>query len=397
MRILYHHRILAADGMQVHVRELTEALARRGHEIRFVAPEGGAGRAQAGKSLVSRLAALRSHLPRALRELMEIAYDRRAAGRLQAAARAWRPDIVYERYNAFLSAGLRLRRTSGLPWLVEVNAPLVDERKAHGGLALDRIARRMEHAVWRGADAVLPVSDALAEYVRRAGVAEERIHVIPNGVRLAAFDDLDGSAIRDRYDLGDKLVFGFVGFVRPWHGLERVLDAFARLGRPDLHLLIVGDGPARPAIEARALALGLDRALTVTGVVDHAGIPSHLGAFDVALQPDVTPYASPLKLFEYMAAGLAVIAPDRANIREIVRHGETAFLMDPGAAGALEAAIVTLAEEADLRRRLGAAARAEVEKKDYTWDGNARRVEAIAEALIRSRAGERKPAEGGDP
>ncbi|MFQ5347375.1 MAG: glycosyltransferase family 4 protein [Rhodothalassiaceae bacterium] len=380
MRILYHHRILAADGMQVHVRELTEALARRGHEIRFVAPESGGGRAQPG--LVSRLAALRSHMPRALKEVMEIAYDRRATGRLKAAARAWRPDIVYERYNAFLTAGLRLRGVSSLPWLVEVNAPLVDERKAHGGLTLERIARRMEQAVWRGADAVLPVSDALADHVRRAGVAEERIHVIPNGVRLAAFDDLDGSAVRERYGLGGKLVFGFVGFVRPWHGLERVLDAFARLGRADLHLLVVGDGPARPAIEARAQELGLGDHLSITGVVSHMDIPSHLGAFDIALQPDVTPYASPLKLFEYMAAGLAVIAPDRANIREIVRHGETAFLMDPGAEGALEAAIMTLAKEADLRRRLGAAARGEIEKKDYTWDGNARRVEAIAEALI---------------
>ncbi len=366
--------------MQVHVRELTDALERRGHCLEFVAPQ--AAGSSAKSDLVGRLAALRGHLPGWLAEAMELAYDRRAVRDLRRAAARFSPHILYERYNAFLSAGLGLKRSCGLPFLVEVNAPLVAERKAHGGLALERIARRMETAVWRGADAVLPVSDALAGHVRRAGVPDARIHVIPNGVRLAAFEDIRGRGVRQKLRLADKIVFGFVGFVRPWHGLERVLDAFARLGRADLHLLVVGDGPARPAIEARAREHGLGAHLTVTGVVPHADIPSYLGAFDVALQPDVTPYASPLKLFEYMAAALAVIAPDRANIREIVRHGETAYLIDPTAPGALEAAIAALAERAELRTRLGAAARAEIEKKDYTWDGNARRVEAIAERLL---------------
>ncbi len=388
MRILYHHRILAADGMQVHVRELTAALERRGHSLECVAPQAADKPAKSG--LVGRLAALRGRLPGWLAEAMELAYDRRAARDLRHAAKRFSPDILYERYNAFLSAGLRLRRATGLPFLVEVNAPLVEERKAHGGLALERIARRMEGAVWRGADAVLPVSAALAEHVRRAGVPDARIHVIPNGVRLAAFEDIRGHGVRQRLRLADKVVFGFVGFVRPWHGLERVLAAFAGLGRADLHLLVVGDGPARPAIEARARELGLGEHLTITGVVPHADIPSYLGVFDVALQPDVTPYASPLKLFEYMAAALAVIAPDRANIREIVRHGETAYLIDPAAPGALEAAIAALAGGAELRARLGAAARAEIEARDYTWDGNARRVEAIAERLLATAAEQRR-------
>ena len=388
MRILYHHRILAADGMQVHVRELTEALERRGHSLEFVAPQAADKPARSG--LVGRLAALRGHLPRWLAEGMELAYDRRAARDLRRAVTRFSPDILYERYNAFLSAGLKLKRATGLPFLVEVNAPLVEERKAHGGLALERIARRMEQAVWRGADAVLPVSEALAEHVRRAGVPDARIHVIPNGVRLAAFADIRDQGVRQRLRLADKLVFGFVGFVRPWHGLERVLDAFARLERADLHLLIVGDGPARPAIEARARELGLGDHLTITGVVPHADIPSYLGAFDVALQPDVTPYASPLKLFEYMAAALAVIAPDRANIREIVRHGETAYLIEPTAPGALEAAIAALAGTGELRARLGSAARAEIEARDLTWDGNARRVETIAARLLATAAEQRR-------
>ncbi|GAB4130371.1 MAG: glycosyltransferase family 4 protein [Rhodothalassiaceae bacterium] len=386
MHILYHHRILAADGMQVHISELTASLRGLGHELVMVGPEaGGDGRS----GLTGRIGALRSHMPAALSEALEIGYNLKAAGQLRGAIRLRRPDVIYERYNAFLTAGVSVARAFDLPLIMEVNAPLAEERKALGNLALERMARRMERRVWRAAEAVLPVSDALADHVRAAGVPEERIHVIPNGVRRERFDGVRSLPTRRELGLSDRIVFGFVGFVRPWHGLDRVLTAFSRIGDPRLHLLIVGEGPASADLRRLAEELGIAAQLSFTGTRPHDEIPRLLGAVDVALQPDATPYASPLKLFEYLAAGCAVIAPDQPNIRELVRDGEDALLFDRTREGALESAIERLARDADLRERLGAAAIRTVAERDYSWDGNARRVIAIAGDILARRGRDR--------
>jgi len=392
MRILYHHRILARDGMRVHIDALTGALERRGHCVSIVGPETETA-GEGGRGLLARCADLRAYAPGWARDGMELGYNRRAERDLARAAARQPPDVLYERYNTFLTAGLHLKHRLSVPMMAEVNAPLTEERRATGLLSLDSLAVRMERAVWRGADAVLPVSDALAEHIRAAGVPEERIAVIPNGVDLAAFTGERDRAVKAELGLEGKTVFGFIGFVRAWHGLDRVLDAFSSLADPSLQLLIIGEGPASDALREQARARELGGRLTFTGTRPHGEIPRLLRAVDVALQPDVTAYASPLKLFEYMAAGCAVIAPDRPNIREIVRHSETAHLIAPGSAEALEQAIVTLAGDSGLRSRLAKAAREEIERQDYTWDGNARRVESIAERL---RAGAGVQAGGGE-
>jgi len=113
----------------------------------------------------------------------------------------------------------------------------------------------------------------------------------------------------------------------------------------------------------------------------HGEVPELLAAFDVALVPAINPYASPLKLHEYMAAGLATVAPDQPNLREVLTSGENALLVPPDDGPALAAAIERLAADAELRERLGRAARRTVEERDLTWRGNARRVVAAVEAL----------------
>jgi glycosyltransferase involved in cell wall biosynthesis len=327
---------------------------------------------------------VRRLLPRALCELMELAYSVPAYLRLERAWRRHRPDVIYERYNLFLLSGAWLRRRAGIPLLVEVNAPLGTERKRHGGLSLAGLAGWSERQVWCAADAVLPVTAVLAGHVRAAGVAAERIQVIANGVDLARFGAAGArEAARRELGLDGKLVLGFAGFVRPWHGLEAALDAMAAMPeRPELHLLVVGDGPARRELEARARVLGLERRLTVLGVVPRERVPAMLAAMDIALQPSAVAYASPLKLFEYMAAGLAIVAPDQPNIREVLEHGRDALLFAPGEEGGLSRAIERLCRDETLRRRLGAGARATILAGGYTWDANASRVAALAAHLI---------------
>jgi glycosyltransferase involved in cell wall biosynthesis len=266
-----------------------------------------------------------------------------------------------------------------LPFLLEVNAPLAEERARHGKLALKSLAEASERAIWRAADRVLPVTHVLARYLEAAGVAPERIEVIPNGVEALFLAEQDPRPVRERHGLRDKIVLGFTGFVRDWHGLDKVVAYLGERRRPDLTLLIVGDGDARASLERQAAALGVGSAVIFTGVVQREEVPAHLAAFDIALQPAVTAYASPLKLMEYMAAGRAIIAPDAPNIRETL-SGDEGLLVRERDVQSLFAALDRLIDSPSLRQSFGAAARASLIRQDLTWDANARRVEQIAEA-----------------
>ncbi|WP_375204957.1 glycosyltransferase family 4 protein [Hyphococcus sp.] len=374
MKFLYSHRTRAADGQRVHIRALTQALEARGHDIVMCGPDAG----EAQKLDAASRKGLTALLPAPVYECAEYGYSLPAYRRLKAAAVAAAPDILYERYNLYFHAGVWLKRKTGLPLILEVNAPLAEERAEHGKLALTSFARHSQQRIWRAADMVLPVTDVLADYVRAAGVPEARIEVIQNGVEESFLASQDPAPVRARYGLEGKLVLGFSGFMREWHGLDRIIEFLADSRRDDLQVLLVGDGPAREGLEKLARELGVAGQVTFTGVVQRAEMPAHVAAFDIALQPAAVPYASPLKLFEYMAQGKPVIAPSSANIREVLNGGEDGLLFGDGG---FETALSRLVDDADLRARLGGAARETLKKRDYTWAGNARRVEAIAERL----------------
>ncbi|HLI20741.1 MAG TPA: glycosyltransferase, partial [Stellaceae bacterium] len=321
---------------------------------------------------------------RMLYEALELGYNLPAFWRLCRAYRAFSPDVIYERYNLNLLAGLALAKLTRTPLLLEVNAPLAQERAEHsGGLHLHPLAWRIENALWRSADRVLPVSHALGALLLEAGVDPAHMAVIPNAIDPAAFDHIDPEAAKRALGLSGKLVLGFAGFMRGWHGLDAAIEALARPDVPrTLHLLLLGDGPARRAMEARAADLGIADRVSFTGIVSRAELARHVAAFDIALQPKAVAYASPLKLFDYMAAGKAIVAPDQANIRELVSHEKAALLFDPQHKSAMLDAILRLARDAGLRRRLGAAARRQIDERGFTWRENARRVAALGIELM---------------
>jgi glycosyltransferase involved in cell wall biosynthesis len=380
MRILYSHRIQSRDGQGVHLQALVDSLRAAGHEVRIVGPAAFEKAELGGESRL--VALMRRILPPALAELAELAYSLPAYLRLARAAAEFRPDVVYERYNLYYVAGAWLARRRGLPFFVEVNAPLAEERARFGTLRLQRLARWSESFVWRRADRVLPVTEVLAGHVAAAGVPRDRMEVIPNGIHLEDFPPPAPMPAEPKAEL----TLGFVGFVRDWHGLDRVLrDIAAWQGVPRLSLLVVGEGPARAGLEALAAELGIAERVRFTGLTAREAVPGLVDAFDIALQPAAVAYASPLKVFEYMAAGRAIVAPDQPNLREVLEDGRTALLFDPARPGAMWDAVLRLATDPALRARLGEAARAEVLARDLTWDGNARRVVALAQAERRRR------------
>jgi glycosyltransferase involved in cell wall biosynthesis len=380
MKILYHHRIASKDGQFVHIQELTHALRKRGHEIIMVGP------AMLDKdefgSESGLVPWLKRHMPGFVYELMEFAYAWVAYRKLVRAVHEHRPDCLYERYNLYMPAGVWLKRRFKLPMLLEINAPLFEERRKFNGIALPRLARWTETTTWRGADKVLPVTGVLAQRVMDAGVPRERMEVIHNGIDWSKFGtvpDLDSA--KKMLGLSGRVVLGFTGFMREWHGLEYVVELIAQHRDALWHLLLVGDGPARAGIEKRAQELLVQDRVTITGVIQREQVANYIAAFDVALQPDVVDYASPLKLFEYLALARAVVAPDKPNIREVLQHEVNALLFDVDNPQSFLHAIARLAGDAALRARLGIAARATLEQGGFTWDKNAQRVEALFQQI----------------
>ncbi|MBK8014877.1 MAG: glycosyltransferase family 4 protein [Deltaproteobacteria bacterium] len=390
MRILYHHRTASKDGQAVHIEELISALSARGHEVEIVAPRvaSSGNETESMGTRVDWIHRLKVHLPKAMYETLELSYSAVAYQRLARAARTFRPDFIYERYNLFLLSGAILRQRFNLPLILEVNAPLAEERSQFGGMAMPRFAQWAEAQTWRQADVVLPVTQVLGDYVSARGVPADRIVVIHNGINEAHFARAPKPEdAKQRLGVADRMVLGFTGFIRDWHRVDRIVRWLATPeAPPNAIFLVVGDGPARPELETLAKTLGVTHRLRFTGVIDRNEVPAHVAAFDIALQPAVVPYASPLKMFEYLALGKAIIAPRRANIEELLSHNDNAWLFAPEVPGDLEAGLNKLVLDSELRRRLAASAAMTIGRKRLTWAANAERIEALAHEAIRRRA-----------
>ena len=332
----------------------------------------------AGAVSMSRSVSLRQRLPRWLHEMLELLYNVPEWLRLRAAIARHHPDVIYERSNLYLLSGMIAARGARIPIIEEVNSPLFIERSNHGGIALVPLARWSERWVWKRADAVVTVTQVLADIVASVRGDGRSIEVMPNAVdrKMFALNRIERQAKR-KLHLEGKSVLGFTGFVRDWNGLEQVVDMLPHLD-PDVVLLIVGDGPACSTLERQARAAGVADRTIFTGVVSRDAIASLVSAFDIALQPAANPYASPLKLFEYLALGRVILAPDQPNVREILTHDVNAWLFDPSEPSSMQGAIKRLLDDVDVRQRLALAALNTINERELTWERNAERVLELA-------------------
>lgn len=385
-------------GASIHVRSMAEALESLGHELRIFTPR--RGREDVGGSLeieewpvgrtVGRLAPIGPATAAsrgARREQQQIAYNYAAVLKGREVLSAYQPDAIYERYALFGTAGQQLARLLGVPHLLEVNAPLCDEQAEHRQLHYERVARRYERRVLLSADQVFVVSEPLSHWATRMGVAAERLTVMPNAVDPARFKPELRAARALRRGLGipdPACVVGFCGSLKPWHDLDSLVEAYARLRSALPHsmfrLLVIGDGPGMEVLVARANALGVSSELVLAGALPHAEIPPYVAAMDIAVAPypqQATSYFSPLKLFEYMAAGRAVIAAGSAPVAAVLDDPGLGMTYPPGDVASLTLSLIELARDAGLRRRLGKAARERVLER-HTWQHNAMGVAAAA-------------------
>lgn len=395
MKILYHHRTRAGDAQGIHISEIQRAFRNRGHEVIEVALVESKAEATADGGTAGGLARIVGSLPLPAKEAMEHAYNLVAYRRLSKAIREHRPDFVYERYAANTFAGLMAAKRHGVPFVLEVNSPLAMEKAEHDGLFFKRLTRSIERKLCSDSDVTIAVTRVLAGILEEEGVPPGKVVVMSNGVRNefgmraadGAWGQLDGEAFRRGLGIPpDALVAGFVGWFRAWHGLERMIEAAAspEWREAGIHLVLAGDGPAMPSLRRMRADLGVEDRVFLCGSVPRGEIESALASFDVAVQPAVTSYACPMKVIEYMAAGRAIVAPGSDNVRELLTDGETAVLCPGGpnpCTEDLRDAVLELARDAELRRRLGSAARRRIFERGYLWEENARRVEELVAGI----------------
>ena len=309
-------------GASVHVRAVTEALQRLGHSVTVAV------RRVDGTNpppAVSRIVQLDSDVDSARTQLRHLI------------ALCGTP-VVIERYSLESGAARQATVDLGVPLTLEVNAPLAQEATRYRGLD-DPHAFDREHRTLRSAERILVVSRPLLDYVRSVA-PRVPARWIPNGVDTLAFTSAIPACLPV---LGPGPLVGFAGSMKAWHGVDVLLDAFASARRrvPHLHLVLVGGGPEEPRLRNRALAPDLAGSVTVTGHVIHHEVPALIKRFDVAVAPYLPQtdfYFHPLKVVEYLAAGVPVIYSDQGDLAELV--GPAGLPHRPGCATELAERIV---------------------------------------------------------
>ena len=359
-------------GGSIHVQEVLRAMLKRGAQVDLFATSlGGAAPADLKSVRLCELPpAPKGEAAR--REKLSLDANRY----LRAGLEKNTPfDLIYERYSLWSFAGIEFAQKTGTPSVLEINSPLIEEQAQHRELedraAVENVAKKN----FAGATALITVSEEVANYVKNFSGTVGRVHAVPNGVNT------------DRFPAGLKpawpaepgiFTVGFVGTLKPWHGVSVLIEAFARLNAngANTRLLVVGDGPEKEKLSKDIAHRGLKKNVRFTGEVDPAQIPAMLASMDVAVAPYPKLenfYFSPLKVFEYMAAGLPVVASRIGQLERMIQHGENGFLTEPGDAVALGELLENLLRDEDLRTRVGTAAREKI-LREHTWDAMLDRV-----------------------
>jgi glycosyltransferase involved in cell wall biosynthesis len=355
---------LGDKGASVHLRSLAGALARRGHDVML---------------LSSRLEGANPPPP-------NVTLTHLGDGLPTALLRDWRCEVALERYSLSTGKVREACRALGIAHVLEVNAPLVDEAARYRSLSEVDVWRAAERSIVSAADAVVAVSPSVRAHVIRCGVTADRAVVVHNGVDLERFDSVSGASVRRRHELGKARVVGFAGSLKAWHGVDLLLVAATHLDA-DVRVLILGEGPERSKLEVLAGELGIADRVVFTGAVAHHDIPEHLAAMTVAAAPyrrQADFYFSPLKIVEYLAAGLPVVASDQGDLAHLV--GKAGLMVRPDDAVELATALDRVLGDPALRRAMHLAARRHA--AGMTWNAAAAQVEAVlTAAMARSGSG----------
>ena len=375
-------------GDAIHVTNFIENVKRAGHGIFLI-------RKNTSGELVNGVISYNITSPSKSRILDKIFYFIKFYKKSSLILKEEAPDIIHERevsWRTYLnSGGILLARKFRIPYILEVNAPILYERGVHHSSFSRKLEKISEKKLFAKANKIIVVSNVLKDYLLTMGVPEEKIAVIPNGADGKMFNPaISGTNIREKYDLEGKKVICFSGSLdQPWQGIDEILKSAQMISSIDstIQFLIIGDIRGQNEMFKSA-----PNNIIFTGAVTHSNVPAYLATADVLVASyklkeefkKVGFYNSPVKLFEYMAMGKPIITSDIGQISEVIEHEKTGLLIESGNYKELVNSVLKLVENRQLRDKLGSNARVEFEKS-YTWEMNAKKVIAVYEELLERR------------
>jgi len=313
-------------------------------------------------------------------------------------------DLIHERFNLLALGGAWASKKLGIPFVLEVNADLLEQRKFKG--VPERGLRRL-FAVWAtrmcfdAAAKIICISAGLKDHLsRKWNIKDSKLTVLPCAADVDAFGpNHNPNLVRRGLGLTTEPVVIWVGGYYPWHDLDLLLDSFALVlqRHASAKLILVGDGPTRQFIVQKVQKNGLQQSVIMTGAIAHADVPEILSIADIAVVPSAPVSASrggtgtPLKLFEYMAAGKGIVATALNESAEVIHDGQTGLLVAAGDVEGFAAALLDLLNDPMERDRLGQNARRQA-TTHYSWEAYTRRLEATyRDVLVNASAASSAP------
>jgi len=377
MRILYHHRTRGRHVEGVHIRGIVHALRDLGHDVTVLSfpgadPEHEFSSTASGNG---RMAAIVARMPGVLFELLELGYNLVTLVRVGLAISRLRPQLIYERYSLFLFMTVWLARRHGIPVVLEINDSALVHRVRP--LKLKSLARRIEGWCLRQCTGLVFISSYFRAEAESAYGAIAPSVISPNAADLSRFDPnrFDRERLREERGLRNHVVCGHIGVFARWHGVDGFVEAIAERLReqPGLVLVLVGDGRTLPAVRALVAERGLSQRVILPGRVPHDDVATWIACMDYAVLPDSNLYGSPMKLFELMAMGVGVVAPDYAPVAEVINDGQTGWLFPRGELDTCVQRVLDIAAHAEEQHRIGNAARDYV-VRERQWRNNAEQL-----------------------
>ncbi|MBN6065643.1 glycosyltransferase family 4 protein [Aggregatibacter actinomycetemcomitans] len=363
--------VFGTKGASVHVQEVIKGMLQRGLEVVLFAQ-------RLGGEVPQELSQITIHK---LPSLPNDSQQERAAAALAANAEVEKLlesagdfDLIYERYSLWSKAGMAFARKHRCVGILEVNAPLIEEQKKHRELPLEAQSQEVAEFVFSHADAMIAVSPGVKDYLETFPLAKGRVHVIANGVDLARFAPVaaqNAAKLKQPEPRNETPVLGFLGTLKPWHGVSGLVQAWALLHKQGyrVKLLIVGDGPQHATLTEEIAQLGLSDFVHFTGAVAPEQVPEWLARMDIATAPYPNQegfYFSPLKIYEYMAAGLPIIATLVGHLSSVIENGYNGILVEADNPQKMAESIARLLDNPSQAQQLGANARLTAEQK-HSW------------------------------
>ncbi|MCD6116158.1 glycosyltransferase family 4 protein [bacterium] len=394
MKIDYFNYLYDLKGISIgsYIKglELMNALEARGHFVKkYWRLKHEPSPAQEGNEQPVRTI-IKKHLHRYLHETNQIVKNVRFYREECSIIKKDIPDILIARMESYLFSPRLIGKKANIPIIAEADSPVVYELDNFGPRyrRIRGLAEKLEIDFINSADISFCVSNTLKQYFVGRGVPENHLHVITNGADLKRFNPfISPAAVQRRFPLQGKTVVGFVGSFHYWHGVSELIELIKAVvadNRDVVFLLVGSGGPMLDDLKTFIRTERLENRIFLTGYVEHTLVPAYISSMDIVIAPYPALdffYYSPVKIFEYMACGKAVITSRIGQIAEVIENGRDGILCTPGSIREMIMAVKELAADKNSIERMGMAAFKKIGKQ-YSWHRKAQELEQLCYAAI---------------